>query len=399
MYLSATTKMHPQDAIQLTHLLEKYQSGDILIACASLSTPGEYAWIWRGTEGSEEGCGALTESSTSGIAVPTHGTKIFLGNRTPYVELMQRLPVSFRQGWSRSTFDADCRLASAFGLDEEQEWCQAAFSNDGSPEQPTAYISHVIGSDNYFGYFNIRWEKEDVHCLKSCHNLRTWANLYVPRMYAERDVERWVFLQKEDYEAFLRTAGDYRRAFRLIDFSFERFQAGHTSQLTVGDDGVRAPAASSGSLSGGFRATLQTVLSRLGMNTSEAWTSSDQIVVNRLRETLAGETNEPIDLSKAPVRLQKLKAVLLKRLALDKVPNDAPTRDEAITLYLELSRFYPNWDRVSTHSLFTSRIHEITVQNIIDSVSPEAGQKTIQKSRLQLVDELASHGINVSNLR
>lgn len=397
MYLSATTKTHPQDAELLAEHLQKYQNREVLIACASSSAPGEFAWISQSIKGCQEGCGALCESSTTGIEVSAQGTKIFLGNRTPYGELMQRFPNSSRHEWSRATFDADCRLRGAFGLDEEQEWCQAAFNNDGSPEQPTAYISHVLGSDNYFGYFNIRWDKEDSYCVKSCHDLRTWASIYVPRMFAERDVERWVFLRKEDYDAFTRAAGDYRRAFKLIDFSFDQFQARDTRQLNVGDNGMSAPPPNGASAPRAFLATLQTMLSRLGMNTSDTWTSGDQAVINRLRKTLAEEKDEPVDLSKAHMRLEKLKAVLLKRLALAKVPNDAPTRDEAIALYLELSRFYCNWDKVSLVSLFSSRSHELTVENIINAVTPEAARETIQQSRLQLIEELASQGIKVNN--
>ncbi len=391
MYFSATTKMHSEDAKMLTAHLEVHRNSDVLVVCASTSSRGEFAWTCRQGLRCLRGCGKLSALPCAGIAVAAHDSKIFMGDRTPYLNLIERLPEPLRQGWTRVTFDKDCRAAGAFGLHEEQAWCEAAFGHDGSPAEPTAYITHVIGSKNYFGYFNIYWEENDVFSIKSCHDLRTWATVYIPRFYGERDVARWVFLSSEDYKAFLRMAGDYSRIFSVMDFPFDVFHA-------AGGSAVRKPVAGNAGIAGALRTSLQAVLSSFGLNVAQAWTPSDQAAVNRLVEILARGPDEAIDQSKAPLRLPKLKSLLLKRLSFAEVPAGAPTRDETLALYLDLSRFYPNWDKVSLRSLFETRGREITVDSFIESVNSDAAHVAIQKSRLQLLAELNSQGINVDNL-
>jgi hypothetical protein len=400
MYLLATTNMHSDDAETLAPSMEAHQGSDVLVMCPSSSEEGEFAWMSRQDEVRREGCGALSEFPDGGIAVAAHHTRIFRGDRTPYTNLIQRLPEGLRQGWTRETFDRDCRQSGAFGLLEEQEWCQTAWNYDGSPEVPTAYITHVLGSKNYFGFFNIYWEKDDSYVIKSCHDLRTWTGIYIPRMYAERDVERWVFLRKEDHDVFVRMAGDYRRAFEVIDFPFEVFQDGGRPLSTNLNNGMKQKIASNNiSPSGGFRAALQAMLSRLGVNNSEVWTSNDQAVITRLLKVLTNGSNEPIDLSKAPDRLPKLKAVLLKRLYLNMVPDSAPTREEAIALYLDLSRFYANWDKLSCAKLFSTPGRVISPQDVMNCIHLEDGLDVVHKSRLQLIVELQTQGIDVSKLQ
>jgi hypothetical protein len=204
----------------LNSYLRRHERGDTLLVCAASSGDQHFSWLSRRNDEMQGGCGVLSEYPVRGVALSAHGRRIFAGNRTPYVNFLGKLPPQDQTGWARVTFDRDCRASGAFGLDDEQRWCETAYAHDGKPETPSVYIVHVLGSNNYFGYFNILWEHDDVYCIKSCHDLQKWASLYVPRMYADRDVERWVFLRQEDFDTFWNAAPDYRRAFTLMHVPF-----------------------------------------------------------------------------------------------------------------------------------------------------------------------------------
>ena len=220
MYLSALSDLNSDETERLESLLQDCESEDTLVVCAASSDSQHLAWMSRRNGETREGCGVLTGFGDGAIEISEHGTKIFAGDRTPYSTFLDNLPRDEREGWSRETFHKDCRALGAFGLHQEQQWCEAAFAHDGNPETPSVYVVQVLGSARYFGYFNILWEPDDFAALKSCHDLQRWASLYVPRMYADRDVERWVFLCQEDLEAFANAAPDYRRAFTLKPFPF-----------------------------------------------------------------------------------------------------------------------------------------------------------------------------------
>ena len=47
MHLSALSSLHSDDAKKLQGLLRENPNGDLLVACASTSDVGQYAWISR----------------------------------------------------------------------------------------------------------------------------------------------------------------------------------------------------------------------------------------------------------------------------------------------------------------------------------------------------------------
>lgn len=397
MNLSAHSNLNSGDAKSLRNLLNQTPSGDLLAVCASTSKAGEYAWISRKGNKTKEGCGGIIGSTDSGVTVSNHNKKVFSGDRLEFTKVLDRLTEQEEEGWTRSTFVSDCRLSAAEGLYDEQAWCEAAYDHDGRPSEHTAYVVHVLGSENYFAYFNFKWVPSDPYMVKSCHDLKKWASAYVPRMYSERDVERWVFLCKEDFETFGRIAGEYRRAFTFMDYSFEVFRAGGTPQLTSREhqsqpshQGERSPSGS------GLRAVLQSALGRFGLSTAETWTSSDQAMVGRLVTVFAAKPSGPIDMTKSPSALPKLKALLSKRLKLGNVPPNALTRDEAIELYLDLSRFYVGWDKVSCEALFSdSNRQGITIDRLLECLTDDKAQDRLDNTRHQFAAELASSGIVV----
>lgn len=397
MHLSALSSLHSGDAETLRRLVDQSPSGDLLVACASTSKDGEYAWISRRGSKTQEGCGAIIESTKNGVEVSGHNTKVFDGNRLAFVQLLDQLAEREREGWSRSTFASDCRLSSAVGLNDELAWCETAYEFDGRPSEHTAYVVHVLGSQNYFAYFNFKWDAADSYSVKSCHDLKTWASAYVPRMYSERDVERWVFLCKEDLETFSRVARDFRRAFTLMDYAFEVFRAGGSPQLPP--RGHQSPSTNHEVRSAGgsgLRAVLQSALGYLGMNNAETWTPSDQAMVNRLVKVLADKPSGPIDLTKSPSTLPKLKALMLKSLKLNNLPVGAPSRLEAIELYLDLARFYSGWDKVSCEGLFITP-RTIELEDIVACLKDDDAKDQLAKTRQLFVVELASQGIVAEN--
>jgi hypothetical protein len=81
------------------------------------------------------------------------------------------------------------------------------------------------------------------------------------------------------------------------------------------------------------------------------------------------------------------------------VPDSAPTREEAIALYLDLSRFYANWDKLSCAKLFSTPGRVISPQDVMNCIHLEDGLDVVHKSRLQLIVELQTQGIDVSKLQ
>lgn len=398
--MSALSSLHTADAETLRELVSKNSSGDLLVACSSSLGGGEYAWISRKGSKTQEGCGTVDELAKNDIDDLSHCTKLFHGDRLPFVQLLDRLAEQKRTGWHRSTFAGDCRQYSAAGLHDEQAWCEASCERDGSPSKHTAYVVHVLGSQNYFAYFNFRWDSTDSYSCKICHDLKTLASVYVPRMYGERDVERWVFQRTEDFETFVSVARDYRRAFTLMDYPFEAFQAGTDQQLsTQKHQSTMAHQSVSNAAGSGLRALLQSALVRLGMNSTETWTSRDQVMVNRLVKVLSGKPSGAIDLTKSPYALPKLKALLLKCLKLNNLPADAPTRIEAIELYLSLARFYPGWDEVSCEGLFRwDNPRTISMEALSRcSTDEKKAQNKLDTTRQLFMAELASHGIEANS--
>ncbi|MBC3920054.1 hypothetical protein H8L32_21480 [Undibacterium sp. CY18W] len=392
MYLSKLSVLHPSETKNLRSFLDEHPSGDLLVVINSTSQEGEYAWLSRRGSKTQEGCGAINESTKTGVEVASHSTRVFHGDRLAFVRLLDQLADRERAGWSRSTFASDCRLSAADGLHDEQAWCETAFEHDGRPSEHTAYVVQVLGSQNYFAYFNFKWVGEDSSSVKSCHDLKTWASAYVPRMYGERDVERWVFLCKEDLETFSRVAVDYRRAFTLMDYSFEVFRAGGSPKR----DPTLHPGV--GSAAGtGLRAILQSALGRLGMSTAETWTPKDQTMVNRLTKVLADKASGPIDMTKSPLALPKLKSLLLKHLNLRNIPPAALTQNEVIRLYLGLARFYEGWDKVSCEALFSSNMRTFNIEAINECLTDDKVQHKLDRARQLLVAELISNGIEVDD--
>ena len=80
---------------------------------------------------------------------------------------------------------------------------------------------------------------------------------------------------------------------------------------------------------------------------------------------------------------------------LNQVPAAAPTREETIALYLELARFYSDWDNVSCEGMFNRG--GFGVQQLLDCVTETQALEKIGRTRLQLGSELTAHGIAVGD--
>jgi hypothetical protein len=228
MYISATSELPSDAATRLHSEAAKRKDADVLVLSDYSPQDGSVSWVShkRGSwlpltrAVTREGRGIISEHESNGVEIAAHAIKIFCGDRTPYMGLLGKLARPDGDGWIRTTYVGDCRLAGAAWLADEQAWCQQAFERDGKPRAPTAYIVKVLGSVNYFGYFNIYWAQEDSSHVKCCHDLTKWASVYIPNMVSKRNVERWNFLLKEDYEAFGQAVRGYRKTFAFTDFPY-----------------------------------------------------------------------------------------------------------------------------------------------------------------------------------
>jgi hypothetical protein len=180
-----------------------------------------YLWALRQGQTTKTGRGKILSSAGRHSAdLSTALQIIFDGERTAYLDFIKALSPDEVLKCRRTTFDKDCRLASAENLYEEQNWCEAAYRLDSSASGRRGYIVKNIGTERYFGYFNFKSEPDDSFNLKSCHNLRKWANLYIPEFYAKHDVGKWVFLEPDVFVEFCKSAPRYKAAFELKELNF-----------------------------------------------------------------------------------------------------------------------------------------------------------------------------------
>lgn len=139
----------------------------------------------------------------------------------------------------------------------------------------------------------------------------------------------------------------------------------------------------------GASGMLSSVLGLFGIGSTTDWSSVDHRLVMRLKAILA-EGDGPIDSRKAPVALPKLKRVLTKRITITDAPPSAPSVVEVRELYLELARFYPQWDDVGCDSAFSRRYASAddAARGLINCISRESAEKHIARMKQELLMEL-----------
>ena len=224
MYLSASFPANEYETQQLSALIDEFGDGHPAIALCEADEGNGYVWVAKSKDHTISGRGVFSGSISDGAtSIAEAGKIIFSGNRVPYSMLLNILPSLEQKKCLRKTYVGDCRLGSAYGLHDEQAWCETAAAKDQVTNEKTAYLVQVLGTNMYFGYFNFQWEKGDRFNIKCCHDLNQWASLYIPNMYAQRDVERWVFLERDVFKVFLHAVPDYSRVFLLKQYGFEEF--------------------------------------------------------------------------------------------------------------------------------------------------------------------------------
>jgi hypothetical protein len=403
MNLSRTGELTAKEAKPLFALLSDGRQSAELALAHSNQAGDEYIWALQSSSGRLSGRGRLSKGTSHGaISLARVATMVFFGDRIPFVQLLSKLPQTEQPKCRRETFHSDCQEPAAEGLHDEQAWCEAAFVRDERPANPTAYLVRVFGTDRYFGYFNFPWKAGDRYPLKSCHDLRQWANVYIPRMFGKRDVERWVFLERDCFDAFSRAAPDYKRVFASMDFPFQAFQQssnGHGADAAaLQRHRTTGPPDPHTTIWEALRNSIGNGLGRLGLarNREGRWSRADSALIERLRQVLAEGKGEPIDLRKAPSRLTTLKAVLLKRLSVDDPDIAQPSKKEAVDLYLALSRFYRDWDYLDCVNVFEPRPGDTRSkrQRILDCVSAEDAQNAIANNKSILKEELVRKGFD-----
>lgn len=221
MYLTKDLSANPNEIEELEDLLAKIPDTDLIIESTWPRQNSPIIWAHRCSKAVQFHRGQIAKYAAPSALALADMSKIFVADdRTPFEHFRAQFKPEVWSKLIRVTFSSDCRLSSAQGLNDELAWCQAAYKLDGEPTVPTAYIVRVLGSQRYFSYFNFKYDSNDMFNLKSCHDLRTWTSLYVPRLFAEKDVSRWVFLERDVLNEFSEAIRDFQVAFVLMEYPF-----------------------------------------------------------------------------------------------------------------------------------------------------------------------------------
>lgn len=129
-------------------------------------------------------------------------------------------------------------------------------------------------------------------------------------------------------------------------------------------------------------------------NSALSW--SERRLVEQLQLILGSdeENNKPIDLSKSPASIEKLKKILLKQLASGDAQTSLPSQEQTILHYLGLSRFYKDWDELDCAKVFLHQSKDplSTLTRLANCIDSDQAQKSIKAKRRQLEDELVRAG-------